>query len=137
MFFIKDLESFAAKAEQDLAKLWSKAPSFTDIALTTLTYVGPVLETVFTIEAGAPTGALVTAAITKAEQDLTAARGLINTIGPTLSVRSLVSGVATDLGSILPAANVTDAASVANLKLVIGELSALANSFPVPAAAAA
>jgi hypothetical protein len=134
---IKEVETFASKAEKELAKLWSKAPKFTDVALTTLTYVGPILETVFTIEGGTAAGAAATLVITKVQQELTAAKGLISAVGPTLSVQSLLSGISDDLQQLLIAANITNPASVANVNLVIGELKALVNAFPVPAPAAA
>lgn len=140
MSIFTDIESWASKFEKDLEKLWTKAPTLTQVALTTLTFAGPVLETIFTIYAGQAGGAAVTAVITTAEQDLTAAQGLITTIGPTVSVASLIAGVSTDLSSLLTAGHVTDATNVANITLIVKELAALATSLstsvatPVPTA---
>lgn len=136
MSFIKDLESFASKFENELEKLWNKAPSLETVALTTLTFVGPILETVFTIEGGSAVGNAVTTAINVAEQDLTAAKALITAIGPTVSVQSLISGVISDLSGLLKAAKVTNPTSVSNVTLVVSELNALVAALSTPTASA-
>ena len=127
---VKDTESVASKIEHELEVLWTKAPTAEAVISTTLTYVGPLLETVVTVEAGAAAGTAVTAVINKAEQDLVAAKALITTVGPTPSIASLISGVSNNLSSLLTAANISDPKSVATVKLVISELAAVASAFP-------
>jgi hypothetical protein len=135
MSFIKDLESFASKFEKEIENLWAKAPSIETIISTTLTYVGPILETVVTIEGGAAAGTAVTTVINTAEEDLIAAKALTTTIGATPSLAGLISGVATNLSGLLAAAKVTDPKSVANVTLVVKELEALVASIPATPAA--
>lgn len=137
MSFITKLESFAAKVEKEFAALWGKAPSLTTIASTTLTFVGPILETVITVEAGAAAGAAVTTVINKVESDLAAVKGLLTVVGPTVSVKGLITSAQADLSSLLTAAQITNPASVANVTLVINELEALATAFPATTPVAA
>lgn len=133
MKLIADLKSWASKIEDTLKNMWSKAPKFVDVADTVLTFVGPVLETAFTIEAGSAAGAAVTAVISKAQRDLAAAGALISTIGPTPSVKGVIAGVQSNLAGLLTSSQISDPTSVANINLVLNELAALANAFPAPA----
>jgi hypothetical protein len=141
MSFIKDLETFASKMEKEIEKLWGAAPKFETVALTTLTFVGPVLETVISLEGGPIAGNAATAIINKAETDLTAASSLVTAIGPTLSVKNLILGVQTSLSSLLTASQVKNPTSVADVTLIVKELAALVAAFPptpavaIPAAA--
>jgi hypothetical protein len=135
MSFITALESFASKVEKEFEELWGKAPSLATIASTTLTFVGPILETVVTVEDGSAAGTAVTAVINKVEMDLSAVKGLLTVVGPTVSVKGLISGAQNDLASLLSAAQITDPKSVANVTLVINELAALATAFPSTAPA--
>jgi len=101
-----------------------------------LTFVGPILETVVEVTEGPAVDAAVTLVINAAERDLIAAKALITAVGPTLSVKSLLAGVSSDLGGLLTAAQVTNPTSASNVKLVVGELNALVNAFPVAAGTA-
>jgi hypothetical protein len=126
---VTDLESFAHKFETEFEKLWGKAPNFVTVATTTLTFVGPILEAV--LAAVAPEALpLVTPIIAKVESDLAAAKSLLTVVGPTVSLKGLVAGAQTDLSTLAPVANITDPKTVANINLVLGELSALLNAFP-------
>lgn len=136
MSFITKLESFASTVEKDLENLWGKAPSLETIAATTLTYVGPILEEIVTVEGGPVAGAAVTAVVNKVEQDLAAVKGLLTVVGPTVSVKGLISGAQADLSSLLTTAQIKDPKSVANVTLVVNELEALATSFPTTTATA-
>lgn len=133
MSFISALETFASKVEKDIEKLWSKAPSFSTVLSTTITFVGPILETLVTITAGQAAGTLTTTIVNKIQQDLLAVKGLISVIGPTPSVKNILLGVQSDLSSLLTATQVSDPKSVANINLVISELNALVGAFPDPA----
>jgi hypothetical protein len=130
MSFIKDLESFASKFEKDLEALWKKAPAVEKVAETTITFVGPILETIFTLAGDGPAATVVGDIVSKAQQDLTAASALLSTIGPTPSVAGVISGVATNVASLETAANITDPKVVADIALVVKELQAVVAAFP-------
>ena len=118
--------SFAAWAEKELAKIEAAAPTIERVAGTVLTYAGPALQTVVAAEAGAPAAAVVGKVIQQAQSDLTAASGLIYDFGATPSVASIVSGVQSNLGTLLTAGHVTNANSVATVTKVVNELGTLA-----------
>lgn len=127
---IKDMSSWASKFEHLLAEFEGKAPAIEKVMAATLTFVGPILQTIVTLTAGAPTAALVAEVVSKAQSDLAAVNGLVTAIGPTSSVASILDGVASDLSALLPAAGITDSATVAKVSLVINELNALVGAFP-------
>jgi hypothetical protein len=128
---IKDVDSFASKFEKELAKLWSKAPTIEATAATVLEFVAPLIETIFTVEAGAAAGTAVTATLNAIEQKLVAAKGLITAIGVTPTFTGVISGVQSDLSDLLALGGIKDTASVANAKLVLSELTALLSALPV------
>jgi hypothetical protein len=130
MGLIADLKSFASKFEQDLDKLWSKAPKVEQIAETTITFVGPILEDIFTVAGDGPAAAIVGDVVSKAEQDLTAVKALLTTTGATPSVGGIIAGVAANLGTLEAAANISDPKTVSNINLVVNELNALVAAFP-------
>ncbi len=132
--FITDIESFASKFEQELAKLWGKAPTIAATASTVLQFAAPLVETAITIEAGAAAGAAATVVLNTVEQKLVAAQGLITAIGVTPTLTNVISGVQSDLTDLLSAGGIKDASSVTNVKLVLNELTALLNSLPKPVA---
>src|SRR5579885_3650133 len=78
--------SFAAWVEKEWKKLYNEAPKLEQVADTVLAYVGPALQTVVTLEAGGPAGAIVGSVIQEAQKDLTAASGLIYDFGATPSI---------------------------------------------------
>ena len=134
---IKDEHTFAAYAEKELVKLFNEAPKIEEIASPILTYVGAALQIIVGAEAGAPAAAIVGSVIKQAQSDLVAVSGLIYDFGATPSASSIVSGVQSDLGSLLTAGHITNATSVSNVTKVVDSLSALAKALPaaVPAAA--
>ena len=88
---IKDVESFASKFEKELAKLWSKAPSIAAVAGTVLQFVAPLIETAFTIEAGAAAGTAVTSLLEyHRAKDSSQLKGLITAVGATPTLTSLL-----------------------------------------------
>lgn len=117
--------TFAAWAEKELAKLFKEAPKIEQVADAILTYVGPALQTVVTLEAGAPAGALVGKVIRDAQSDLTAASGVIYDFGASPSAASLVNSVKENLAALLAAGHISDPPSVARVKQVVGELEIL------------
>jgi hypothetical protein len=117
--------TFAGWAEKELAKLFKEAPKIAQVADAVLTYVGPALQTVVTLEAGAPAGAIVGQVVREAHSDLVAASGVIYDFGATPSVGSIINGVKDNLASLLAAGHVSNPASVANVNQVINELDIL------------
>jgi hypothetical protein len=128
---IKNVESFASKFEQELAKLWGKAPTIEATAATVLEFVAPIVETIFTVEAGAAVGTAATNALNTIEQKLVAAKGLITAVGVTPTFTNVITGVQSDLSDLLSVGGIKDTASVANAKLVLSELTALLTALPV------
>ena len=119
--------TFATWAEKELLKVEGAAPSIEKIADTILQYARPALQTVVTLEAGGPAGALVGRIIGKAQSTLTAASGLIADFGATPGVASVLSAVSSDLGGVLTAAGV-NAKSVAVVNKVTGEINTLSTA---------
>ena len=117
--------TFAGWAEKELAKLFKDAPKIVQVADAILTYVGPALQTIVTIEAGAPAGALIGKVIREAQSDLTAASGAIYDFGATPSAGSIINGVKNNLAALLAAGHVSNPASVANVNQVVNELDVL------------
>jgi hypothetical protein len=117
--------TFAAWAEKELTKLAGEAPTIEKVLGTVLTYAGPALQTIVTVEAGSPAGALVGKVVAQAQSDLIAASSLVYDFGVTPSVSSILSSVQTNLGSLLTAGHVTNSTSVATVTKVTGELTAL------------
>jgi hypothetical protein len=126
---IQNIEhTFAGWAEKELAKLYGEAPKIEQVAGTILTYAGPALQTVVTLEAGAPAGAIVGKVIQDAQADLTAASGLIYDFGATPTIGSIIASVKTNLSALLAAGHVSNPTSVAGVNQVIGELDTLATT---------
>jgi hypothetical protein len=117
--------SFAAWAEKELQKLEGAAPTIEKIADTVLTYVGPALQTVVTLEAGSAAGAQVAKVIGTVQSDLTAASGLITDFGAIPSVTSILGSVATNLSALLTAIEVKNPTTVATITKVVGEVQIL------------
>jgi hypothetical protein len=102
MSVISAIESVLAKAEKTLASWWGKEPAFYNILSVGVNVVGISLETVFTLESNGPASTLVGDIVSKAQQELLAVNTLVKTVGPTPSGKSLLAGVATDLGILSP-----------------------------------
>jgi len=134
MSFISTLHTFGAWAEKELTLLVGKAPAIEQTAASILKYAGPALQTVVTVEAGAPAGAIVGKVVADAQAGLIAASGLIYDFGATPSVASVISSVQTNLAALLSAGHVTNSASVATVTKVTTELGSLVTAL-TPAAA--
>jgi uncharacterized membrane protein len=126
---VQDTESFTAKFEQELAKLWGKAPTVAAIANTTLTFVGPLVEAIFAIEAPAAAPG-VTAIINQIQASLLSAQGLIIAVGITPSLTSVIKGAASDVQDLITLGQIKDPTSISNTKLILQELNALAAILP-------
>ncbi|MBS1806392.1 MAG: hypothetical protein JST28_23860 [Acidobacteria bacterium] len=129
--------TFAAWAEKELAKLFKDAPRIEQVADAILTYVGPALQTIVTLEAGAPAGAIVGKVVREAQSALTAASGAIYDFGPTPSAGSIIGGVKDNLTGLLAAGHVSNPASVSTVNQVVSELDLLVAALSKVSAAAA
>lgn len=125
----------AAWFEKELTKLLGAAPTFLQIADTTLTYAGPILQTVLAAvgqgAAAAEAGAIIKQALT----DITVVRAVIQDAGPVESASALLLSIQNNLAGLLSASHVTDAISVALVNKLLKELATLLAAFPTPAAA--
>jgi hypothetical protein len=117
--------TFAGWAEKELAKLFKDTPKIEQVADAILTYVGPALQTIVTLEAGAPAGALVGKVVREAQSDLTAASGVIYDFGASPSVGSIINAVKENLATLTAAGHITNPSSVANVNQVVSELEVL------------
>ena len=120
--------TFASWAEKELSKLYGQAPKIEQVASSILTYVGPALQTVVTLEAGAPAGSAVGKVVQEAQSALTAASGLVYDFGANPTIGSIIASVKTNLSALLTAGHVTNPTSIAGLNQVIGELGTLATA---------
>lgn len=120
--------TFAAWAEKELAKIQGAAPTLEAIADTTLTYLGPILQTIVSAEAGTKAGGEVSSVIQQAQQDLTAVRGVIQDAGASPSVTSVLGAVSSNLSGLLTAGHVTSTKSVGLVNKVLGEINTLAGA---------
>jgi len=130
------LHTFGAWAEKELALLVGKAPAIEQTAASILKYVGPALQTIVTVEAGAPAGAIVGKVVADAQASLIAASSLIYDFGASPTVASVVGSVQSNLAALLAAGHVTNATSVATVTKVTTELgslvTALGGTTPTP-----
>jgi hypothetical protein len=131
MSFISDIKSELSKVEKILESWWGKEPAFYNVLSVGINIVGVSLETVFTIDGNGAAATLVGDAVSKAQQELLAVNTLVKTVGPTPSAKSLLAGVALNIGSLASAANITNSKSVAALTLATNTLNSLIASFPV------
>jgi hypothetical protein len=127
---VKDVTSFASSFEKELAKLWGKAPSIAAVASTILEFVAPIIETAFTIEAGATAGTAVTNLLNTIEQKMVAAKGLITAIGVTPTFASVITGIESDLTDLNALGGFKGAGTQANISLVLKEIQALLGALP-------
>ena len=135
MSFITVLESDIRKAEKVLAVWWGKEPAFENVLSIGINTVGIALETVFTLENNGPASTLVGNIVSKAQQELLAVNALVTTVGPNPTSKSVLVGIATDLGGLETAANITNSKSKAAVGLAVNTVNALVNSFPATPAA--
>jgi len=129
--------TFAGWAEKELTKLFKDAPKIEQVADAILTYVGPALQTIVTLEAGAPAGAIVGKVVREAQSALTAASGAIYDFGPTPRAGSIISGVKDNLAALLAAGHVSNPASVSSANQVVNELDLLVTALTKASASTA
>ncbi|MGP8269120.1 MAG: hypothetical protein ACLQLH_03555 [Terracidiphilus sp.] len=115
------------------AKLYKSEPSIIAIADRVLPWAGLLLQSVVTVEAGAPAGALVGAGVAEAQKDLDVAGAVIYDAGPTPEAVSLIGSVQANLTGLLTAGHISNAGSVATTTKVITELGNLVAAIPTPA----
>jgi len=126
---IKEMKSFAAWAEKELAKVFKDAPTISQVADTVIDYVGPILETIITAEAGAPAAAVVAAVIREVQSDLVVVGGLIYDIGTAPTVATKIQAMENDMNGLLTAGHITNQKTVSLVTLVIREFGALLSAF--------
>lgn len=127
--------TFAAWAEKALLAVTAEAPKVELVAAAILKYAGPALQTVVTVEAGGPAGAIVGKVIADAQAGLIAASGLIYDFGATPSIGSVLSSITTNLQSLLSASHITNQTSINTVTKVVTELESLILALAPPAAA--
>jgi len=141
MSILTALHTFGAWAERELAALVGHAPQIEQVAAAVLKYAGPALQTVVTVEAGAPAGALVGKVVADAQAGLIAASSLIYDFGATPTAGTVLASIQSNLGALLSAGHVTNANSVATVTKIVTELASLSTAItaanPTPAAPAA
>lgn len=131
-------KSTCAWFEKVWAKVSADAPKIVDIADKILPYVSLLLQTVIGAEAGAPAAAVAGKILSQAQSDLDVANAVIYDTGATPTAVSAINAVASNLGGLLTAAHVTNAASVATVNKAVNELGTLSTAIskavvPVPA----
>lgn len=127
--------TFAAWAEKELAKVLGAAPTFLQIADTTLAYAGPILQTVLSAAGQSAAATEAGKVIAQAQSDIVVVRAVITDAGPVPSAQALLASVQTNLAGLLSANHITDAASVALVNKLLKEFAALLAAFPAPTAA--
>lgn len=132
---IKELHSFAAWAEKELAKLFQASPTIAQVADTVIAYIGPILEAIVAAEAGGPAAAVVAAVIKEVQSDLVVVGGLIYDIGTAPSVGAKIQAMENEMNGLLTAGHIKDQKTVSLVTLVIREFGALLSAFsPAPVA---
>jgi hypothetical protein len=130
---IKDMETFASKCEKFLQEAEGKAPEIERIAASALLVIGPLLQTVVTMTAGAPTGALVGSVISQVQVKLAAVSQLTTAVGTSGSISDLLAGITSDLSGLDSIAAIKDPNAQANLALVLKDMTALLAAFQTTA----
>ena len=125
MSLFSTLHTFGAWAEKELTLLTGKAPAIEQTAASILKYAGPALQTVVSLEAGAPAGAVVGKVVSDAQAGLVAASGLIYDFGASPTTASVVGSIQSNLSALLSAGHVTNSTSVATVTKVASELGSL------------
>ena len=129
--------TFAAWAEKEWTAIYKEAPKVESVIAATLKYAGPALQTVVTIEAGGPAGAVVGKVLADAQAGLVAASGLVYDFGATPTVGGVLSTVTSNLSGLLAAGHITNPTSVATVNRVVSEINTVAAVIPAITAAIA
>lgn len=128
--------TFAAWAEKELTKLIGEAPTFLQIADTTLTYAGPILQTVLASAGQSAAATEVGTIVNQSLSDITVVRAVIQDAGPVPSAKAILQSTQTNLSGLLTAGHISNPASVALVNKLLAEFAALLAAFPAPAVAA-
>jgi len=136
MSFLIELKNaehtFCNWAKNEVTKILGEAPTFLQIADTTLAYAGPVLVTLLQPIAGSAVSGEVQSVISESIQDITVVRAVITDAGPTPSAASMIASIQNNLAAALTAGHITNPASVALVNKVLKEFAALLANFPQP-----
>jgi hypothetical protein len=127
--------TFAAWAEKELAKVLNAAPTFLQIADTTLAYAGPILQTVLSAAGQSAAGTEAGKIISQAQQDIVVVRAVITDAGPVPSAAAIILSIQNNLAAALAAGHISDPVSVALVNKLLKEFAALLAAFPAPVAA--
>ena len=119
------IHTFGAWAEKVLGQLHNEAPALEQTAAAILKYAGPALQTVVTVEAGGPAGALVGKIIADAQAGIAAASGFIYDYGAIPTAASITGSAVENLQSLLAAGHIVNPASVATVTSVVTNLNNL------------
>lgn len=114
--------------EKEFVIIYGKAPELASIADAVLKYAGPALQLIVTMEAGSAAGAVVGAVLAEAQRDLTVASALVYDFGPNPHAATIISGVKDNLGGLLTAGHISNAAAVSNVNKVVNGLDVLATA---------
>lgn len=118
-------KTFGLWAEGVLSLLHKDAPALAVTAAAILKYAGPALQTIVTVEAGGPAGALVGKVVADAQAGIVAASGFIYDYGAVPTAASITGSVVTNLSALLAAGHVVNPASVATVNTVVTNLNNL------------
>lgn len=132
--WIKDVETVASKIEQDLKAIEPSLSTDLTITSTVLTYAGPALQTVVTLEAGAAAGALVAEVIASAQQYIVAAKNAIALTQTATSAYGLLLTIQANLSTLLAEAKITSKTSVAIVTAIVNDLAAVVKALTPVAA---
>jgi hypothetical protein len=134
MSFTSIEHSMVAWAEKELGILVKKAPAIEQVIAAGLKYAGPALQTVVTLEAGAPAGAVVGKVIADAQAGLVAASALIYDFGPNPTFGTVLDSTAANLQALLAAGHVTSDTSTKVVTTVVANLQGLSAALAPKAA---
>lgn len=134
---LKDAEhTFAAWTQKELAKVLGEVPTFLQIADTTLSYAGPILQTVLAATGQSAAATEAGKIIAEAQQDVIVVRAVITDAGPVPSAAAMIQSIQDNLTGALAAGHITNPVSVALVNKLLKEFAALLANFPAPSPAA-
>ena len=131
--------TFWHRVENALKKIFGST-SWEQTATSVLTYVGPLVQTLVTLAAGGPAGALVGAAVATAKSDLGIAAAVVSGATSTPAANDValfvnaMNSVKANLTGILSAAEVKNSGKQSEItnavNLIVGELDACLQNVP-------
>lgn len=127
----KDAETEIAKGFHLLESWWGSEPKYANALGIGVNIIGVAVETVFTLEGNVAGATAVGTIVSTIQQKLAAATQLVKAVGPTPTVKTLLSGVATDISSLEGAVDIKDPRSQAAVTLAANTINGLVEAFPV------